>query len=111
LKIVDLAPWLTFVGALTTAIITVIGTIYVARTRTRVDVGSSITTGFRELTDQLQEERNQLSEIIRRQREDLVEAERMNGRQAAALRKIRRHVALLEDKLSKAGLDVPQAPN
>lgn len=107
----DFAPWLTFVGALTTAIITVIGTIYVARSRTRVDVGSSITTGFRELTDQLQEERNQLSEIIRRQREDLVEAERANGRQAAALRKARRHISMLEDKLSKAGIDVPPPPN
>ncbi|MEA3520633.1 hypothetical protein [Rhizobium mulingense] len=107
----DLAPWLTFVGALTTAIITVIGTIYVARTRTRVDVGASITTGFRELTDQLQEERNQLSEIIRRQREDLAEAERAGARQAAALRKLRRHCALLEDRLAKAGIAIPPPPN
>lgn len=106
----DLAPWLTFVGATATAIITVIGTIYVARSRTRVDVGSSITTGFRELTDQLQEERNQLSEIIRRQREELGESERSNARQAAALRKLRRHCAMLEDKLARAGIAIPPPP-
>jgi hypothetical protein len=108
---VDIAPWLTFVGAITTAILTVIGTIYVARSRTRVDVGASITTGFRELTDQLQEERNQLSDIIRRQREDLAEAEKLAERQAATLRRFRRHIMLLEDKLSKAGLPVPPAPS
>jgi len=108
---VDIAPWLTFVGAITTAIFTVIGTIYVARSRTRVDVGASITTGFRELTDQLQEERNQLSEIIRRQREDLSESEKLNESQAASLRRLRRHVALLEDKLSNAGISFPKAPN
>ena len=88
----DIAPWLTFVGAITTAILTVIGTIYVARSRTRVDVGASITTGFRELTDQLQEERNQLSDIIRRQREDLAEAEKLAERQATTLRRLRRHI-------------------
>lgn len=103
----DIAPWLTFVGAITTAIFTVIGTIYVARSRTRVDVGTSITTGFRELTDQLQEERNQLSEIIRRQREDLAEAESRTDKQEQTIRRMRRRMALLESKLTKAGLTIP----
>ena len=63
----DLAPLLTFAGATLTAIITVLGTIYVARSKAKSDLGSSITTGFKELTDQLQEERNQLSECRRAQ--------------------------------------------
>lgn len=103
----DLAPLLTFGGAVLTAIITVIGTIYVARSRTRLDIGASITTGFRELTDQLQEERNDLSEIIKRQRDEIVAAEKLNDRHEHALRRLRRRVAILENKLYRAGITPP----
>jgi uncharacterized membrane protein YfbV (UPF0208 family) len=104
---VDLAPFLTFGGAVLTAVFTVIGTIYVARSRTKTDLGASITSGFRELTDQLQEERSQLSEIIKRQREELAEVEKVTDRQEHTIRRMRRRVALLESKLAKAGLDIP----
>lgn len=103
----DIAPLLTFGGAVVTAIITVVGTIYVARSRTRADIGASITTGFRELTDQLQEERNQLSEIIKRQRDELNEAEKNGHKQEALIRRMRRQISLLEEKLARAGLDIP----
>ena len=103
----DLAPLLTFGGAVLTAIITVIGTIYVARSRTRADIGASITTGFRELTDQLQEERNQLSEIIKRQRDEINESERASHKQEALIRRMRRQISLLEERLAKAGIDIP----
>lgn len=103
----DLAPLLTFGGAVLTAIFTVIGTIYVARSKTRADIGASITTGFRELTDQLQEERNQLSEIIKRQRDELKEAEKDKMKQEALIRRMRRQISLLEEKLAKAGIHIP----
>ncbi|TAZ20790.1 hypothetical protein ELH77_19500 [Rhizobium ruizarguesonis] len=103
----DLAPFLTFGGAILTAAITVIGTIYVARSRTKTDLGASITSGFRELTDQLQEERSQLSEIIRRQREELADVEKITDRQEHTIRRMRRRIGLLESKLAKAGLDIP----
>lgn len=103
----DIAPLLTFGGAVVTAIITVVGTIYVARSRTRADIGASITTGFRELTDQLQEERNQLSEIIKRQRDELNEAEKTSHKQEAMIRRMRRQISLLEEKLARAGIDIP----
>lgn len=103
----DIAPLLTFGGAVVTAIITVVGTIYVARSRTRADIGASITTGFRELTDQLQEERNQLSEIIKRQRDELNEAEKNGHKQEALIRRMRRQISLLEEKLARAGIDIP----
>ncbi|MDX0230227.1 hypothetical protein GOC14_06655 [Sinorhizobium meliloti] len=96
----DLAPVLTFGGAVLTAIITVLGTIYVARSRTRVDLGSSITTGFRELTDQLQEERAELLAIIERQREALATAEKLAMRQENTIRHLRRKIALLEGRLN-----------
>lgn len=94
----DLAPLLTFGGAVVTAIVTVFGTVYVARSRTRVDLGSSITTGFRELTDQLQEERGELNAIIQRQRDELVIAEKLAMRQENTIRHLRRRIALLEGK-------------
>lgn len=103
----DLAPLLTFGGVVLTAIITVIGTIYVARSRTRADIGASVTTGFRELTDQLQEERNQLSEIIKRQRDELKGVEKEKQKQEALIRRMRRQISLLEEKLSKAGIHIP----
>lgn len=95
----DLAPFLTFAAAVLTALITVIGTIYVARSRTRIDISASITSGFKELTDQLQEERSQLSDIIKRQRDDLVLAERHNHRQEVALRQLRQQLATLKEQL------------
>lgn len=103
----DLAPLLTFGGAVLTAIITVIGTIYVARSRTRADIGASITTGFRELTDQLQEERNQLSDIIKRQRGDLNDAEKLSHKQEALIRRMRRQISILEERLARAGITIP----
>jgi chromosome segregation ATPase len=104
---VDLAPLLTFGGAVLTAIITVLGTVYAARSKTKSDLGASITTGFRELTDQLQEERNQLSDIIKRQRTELDEAEKEFAALEVTMRKLRRHLILLERQLEKAGQDVP----
>jgi hypothetical protein len=95
---IALAPLLTFGGAVVTAIITVFGTVYVARSRTRTDLGASITTGFRELTDQLQEERSQLSDIIHRQRDELAAAERLAMRQENTIRHLRRRIALLEGR-------------
>lgn len=94
----DLAPLLTFGGALVTAVVTVFGTIYVARSRTRVDLGASITTGFRELTDQLQEERGELNAIIQRQRDELIIAEKLAMRQENTIRHLRRRLAVLEGK-------------
>lgn len=93
-----------------TAIITVIGTIWVARSRTKVDIGTSITTGFRELTDQLQEERGHLAELIRKQREELTAAETVIGDQERSMRRMRRHLAMLEERMEKAGLTVPPGP-
>jgi predicted nucleic acid-binding Zn-ribbon protein len=105
---VDLAPFLTFSGAVLTAIVTVLGTVYVARSRTKSDLGSSITTGFRELTDQLQEERNQLSEIIKRQRQEMVDAGTRIEQLERNARLLRKHLIQLERTLDEAGLDVPQ---
>ena len=104
----DLAPLLTFSGAVLTAIVTVLGTVYVARSKTKSDLGISITTGFRELTDQLQEERNQLSEIIKRQRQEMVDAEARIEQLERNARLLRKHLIQLERTLDKAGLDVPQ---
>lgn len=64
----DWPPILTLVGAVLTSLLTVIGTIYVARSKTKTDIGVSITNGFQALTDQLQQERTELNEIINRQR-------------------------------------------
>ena len=75
-----------------TAVITVFGTIWVARARTKVDIGTTITSGFRELTDQLQEERNHLSDLIRRQRDELAAVEKVIGDHERTMRRMRRHV-------------------
>jgi hypothetical protein len=105
---VDLAPFLTFGGAVLTAIITVIGTIYVARSRTKFELGASITTGFKELTDQLQEERDLLSEIISKQRIELAELEKTLHAMEKSSRLLKRHCVLLEGLLEKHGVAAPE---
>ena len=102
-------PLLAFAGAVITAIITVVGTVWVAKSRTKFDLGVSITAGFRELTDQLQEERTQLSETISRQRGELDAAEKENERLDGEMRRLRRRIALLEESLDSAGIKVPRA--
>jgi hypothetical protein len=102
----DVSPLLG--SAVLTAVITVFGTIWVARSRAKIDIGTTITSGFRELTDQLQEERNQLSELISRQRDELSSAGKLIGEQERDMRRMRRHVALLESRMEKAGLEVPR---
>ena len=104
----DIASFLTFGGAVLTAIIATFGTIYVARGKTRSDLGAIVTTGFRELTNQLQEERNQLNQIIWRQRAELAEAEKRLNEIEEKQRKLRRHLIELEQMLARAGLPVPQ---
>lgn len=105
--VIDFAPLLAFASAVLTAIITVFGTIWVAKARTKIDIGTTITSGFRELTDQLQEERIQLSDLIREHREDLAASEKVVDDQERAIRRLRRHLVVLEDRMEKAGLDVP----
>ncbi len=103
----DLAPLLTFGGAVLTAIITVLGTVYVSRSKTKTDLGASITSGFKDLTDQLQEERNHLGDIIKTQRGELEAAEKEFNELDLTIRKLRRHLILLERQLERAGQDVP----
>lgn len=80
-----------------TAVVTVLGTVWVARARAKIDVGASLTSSFKELTDQLQEEREQLRKVIDHQERELREADKR-------LRLKRRHIATLEGKLERAGI-------
>ena len=74
---------------------------------TWLSCGTTITTGFRELTDQLQEERNHLSDLIRKQRDELTAAEKLIDDQERTMRRMRRHAAALEELMERAGLVVP----
>jgi chromosome segregation ATPase len=103
----DLPPLIYAIATIATAIVTAIGTIWVAKSKARVDIGTTITAGFRELTDQLQEERGHLADLIRRQRDELAAAEKSIGELERTLRRARRHVAGLEDRMERAGLEVP----
>lgn len=96
----DIPTLLSIAGPIIIATITVIGTVWVARSRARVDVGAAITSGFDSLTNQLQEERATLMEILRQKNADAEACE-------ITMRRMRRHVEVCEGRLEKAGLEVP----
>lgn len=75
----DVGPLATLAGVVVTSILGAIGAIYVARAKSKTDIGSSINAGFVALTDQLQQERSDLSVIItelRAENEVLIERNR-----------------------------------
>jgi hypothetical protein len=104
---VDLAPFLTFAGVVLTAIITLVGTVLVARSKTKTDIGQSITAGFQALTDQLQQERKELTEVIEKQRikidsqSEKIDFESRRGRRMEA------HIEILESLLKLKKIEVP----
>lgn len=103
----DTSTLLTVGGAVATTVLTVVGTIWVARARAKIDVGQAITLGFEALTNQLQEERTQLMEIVRAQRLELTACEKAAATMETLDRRMRRHVATVEQLLEKANIPVP----
>lgn len=108
------SPLVTAASAILVAAITALGTIYVARSRTKTDISTSIASGFQELTNQLQEERKDLSEIIERQREVIdkhrvtIEALYNEGQELREDgRRLRRRIDQLEEAMLKAGVALP----
>ncbi len=96
----DAGQFLQIAVPIIVAIVTAVGTVLIARMKTRQDVGVAITSGFEALTNQLQEERTQLLEMIQ-----LLRLERAESDQK--LKYLRRRVARLEDILEKAGIPIP----
>lgn len=104
----DLAPVLTFAGAILTAIITLLGTVLVARSKTKTDIGQSITAGFQALTDQLQEERRELTEVVEKQRIKIeAQADKLDLI-ARRGQRMERHIDKLERLATLANVEVPE---
>lgn len=107
-------PIVTASGALLAAALAAIGTIYVARSKTKTDISASITVGFEALTNQLQEERKDLNEIIERQRET-IDKHRATIEQLfnestiirSENRRLHTRVEQLEEAFIKAGMKAP----
>src|SRR5437879_941253 len=70
------SEWNTVIAALGGAIITAIVTLLVARGRARIDVQAALNTGFQALVTELQEERGELTRVIKEQSETIEDLER-----------------------------------
>lgn len=103
----DVSPFLAFGGALAAAIVACFGTVKVASSRVKVDLSAQVAAGVESLLKTLQEERSQLSEIIKRQREELAASDRLAVEIELIVRRQRRRIALLEDKLDAAQIPIP----
>ncbi|RUV98336.1 hypothetical protein EOA88_00415 [Mesorhizobium sp. M5C.F.Ca.IN.020.14.1.1] len=97
----DTGGILTIAAPIAVAIVTALGTVYIARLKTKQDIGASITTGFEILTDQLQEERLELSEIIAAQRRELADRD-------ITIRRMDVYIQRVERLAEKAGLELPR---
>lgn len=111
----DWSPIVTASGAIFAAAIAAIGTIYVARAKTKTDISASITTGFEALTNQLQEERKDLNEIIERHRatidkhRETIESLYNEGQtMRLERREMFRRIEQLEAILRTAGIPIPE---
>ena len=104
----DTSTLLTVIVPIVVAIVAALGTVLVAKARARVDIGSAITTGFEALTNQLQEERSSLMEIVRTQRVEIAAAhakvEELNGQ----VRRMRQHIEDPENRMLGAGIIPPK---
>lgn len=96
----DYSTVLTAVAAISAALITGTTSYWAVKSKTKVEIGQSITVGFKELTDQLQQERLELTEITAAQRAEI-------DKLRARLRHMERHAALLERRMHHAGMVVP----
>lgn len=67
----ELGPVLTLAGVLGTALITAAVTFYTTRSKAKGDLQASLIAGFGAITDQLQEERKELQDIVRNLTKDI----------------------------------------
>lgn len=104
----DATTLITVGGPVIAAIVAALATVGVAKSRAKVDVGSAITTGFEALTNQLQEERSSLMEIVRTQRVEIATAQAQIEELTGQVRRMRRHIEETENRMLGAGIMPPK---
>lgn len=112
----DIGPIVTTVGAIFGAVAAAFGTVYVARSKAKTDISTSITAGFEALTNQLQEERaglqllvDKLSDTIEKYRARIDELFTENETIKIERRELRSRLFKLEAIIKQAGLELPDA--
>ena len=94
-------------AAVMTAMVTGVFAYFGTRSRARIDLSSSITAGFQQLTDQLQEERKDMMAIIHEQRAKIETQQKWMRHLEGHIQRLEWHASELERLMMDAGMTPP----
>lgn len=103
----DASAYLAVAIPVLAAVVSAAGAVWIARINTRKDLSATINSGFKDLTDQLQEERDNDRKYIVSLRDERAAERRHNADLERTIRRMEAYLDRVERLVAKHGLEMP----